>query len=243
MDSHERYALDKPALRPKKKRASRLSSTLAELEQPAPQHLQEHPFSNLQPIFRNSQIEAVLPCKSDVSVAGPFFASYRDSSLDVDAYATSAHAGWETYRRLGALEKNEVFFSPYSPNQTEGKLQTDRAEFETQSIQVTEIFTRMLCSEQPEERTCAQSFRRPRHAVKYTGDSIAAIDPTQFVPDATYVRNQQPVSVLLPCAFWWKPVHEFRQFITWLVGQCESQQLCYELWQPGLVSNVRPKSD
>ena len=244
MDSYERYVLEKAALRPKKKRAGRLNATLAELQQPTPQKFQSHPFANLQPIFRNANIEAVLPCERDLSgTAGPFFASYKDSSFDLDAYAASAHTGWEKYRRLGALKKNEVFFSPYSPNQTDGKLQDDRAEFETQAVQITEIFTRMLSSEQREERTCALTFRRPAQSVRYSGDCVDAVDPRQFAPDATYVRNRQEISVFLPCAFWWRPVDEFRQFIAWIVEQCQSQHLCYELWQPGLMRDVQSPDD
>jgi hypothetical protein len=240
MDAYERDELGKTELRPKKKRASRLSKTLAELQQLAPARSQPSPLAKLQPIVRNSTIEAALPCEPDRCVVGPFFASYRDSTFDATSYATIAYQSWVRYRKIASSATNEVFFSPVSPRKTSDELQDDRGEFGTQSVQLTEIFTRMLCSKDPQEREYATTFRRPEHRIDYSNLSVDDLTPQHFVPDATYIRDGLQVHLFLPCAFWGSSKKAFPSFIAWLVEQCHSRKLCYEMWQPGLIRDSGP---
>ncbi len=242
MDAFEGYSQRKAEPRSKKKRSSRLRKTLSELQQPVPARYQKSPYAAFQPIFCNPSIEAALPNESSSYANGPLYATYRDSVFDSSIISASACQSWGKYRLMNSTSVNEVYFSAISPRQPKNNRLSGRAEFETQAIQLTEIYTRMLCSESLQKREYALSFERPRRYVDYSDISLAELSLRDFIPDATYMRDGQQIAVLLPCGYWWDGEEAFHQFIVWLVEQCDAHQLCYEIWQPGLIRNLRTKS-
>ncbi len=242
MDAFETYQVAKPKLRPRKKRANRLSKTLKELQQPVAAHRQQWAYAKLQPLFRNPAMEAAPPDEADCQSSGPLYASYRDTACDLSAIAHSIYLGWKKYRLNNASATNAVYFSPTSPRNTSDDLHHGRAEFETQAIQLTEIYTRMLCSEDPRQRTQAETFTRPSTRVDYSKVLLDQLEPRHFSHDALYLREGKPVAIFLPCAYWWDGEQALERFITWLIRQCATQELDFELWQPGLVPEFRSAS-
>lgn len=239
MDAFETYQLGKAELRPKKKRASRLRQQLDELQQPPPARLANSPWADCQPLLCNPAIEAALPNEAPTATRGPLFTSDAPGSCELEQIAASTYHGWQQYRLGNASTVSEVFFSPHSPRKTSHRICPGRAEYATQAIQLTELFTHMLCSDDPQQRAAASTFQRSPFQVDYDEHPLSNLPTSAFVPDATYTRDGNTIGVYLPCAYWWDGQDALRQFLTQLIEHCESQGTAYELWQPGLIADLR----